>query len=258
MTRLPLPTISPTTLPELVPPDVVQRFPNDQMAQINSVLKDNPLLFDSYLSDATEVDVDALCRRQAMFLSAASWSTSRKPASIPATAPAPCRHTRCRPRSSQSSSANPRALRSPSLNVVGLINVQFAIKGDDIYVLEVNPRASRTVPFVAKTIGTPIAKIAARIMAGEPLASFGLSRKPIEHTAVKEAVFPVCPVPRGRHRAWPGDALDRRGHGVSTTPTVLPLRRASSAVVPTCQHPAPRSSRSRMRTRNAFCRRRAN
>ncbi len=61
-----------------------------------------------------------------------------------------------------------------ALNVVGLMNVQFAIKDDLIYVLEVNPRASRTVPFVAKVIGVPVAKIAARVMAGETLASFKL------------------------------------------------------------------------------------
>ena len=60
-----------------------------------------------------------------------------------------------------------------ALNVGGLMNVQFALKGDEIYVLEVNPRASRTVPFVAKVIGMPLAKIASRIMAGESLAAFG-------------------------------------------------------------------------------------
>jgi carbamoyl-phosphate synthase large subunit len=68
--------------------------------------------------------------------------------------------------------------------------VQYALKGDDIYVLEVNPRASRTVPFVAKVIGVPVAKIAARVMAGESLASFGLKAEPLRHVAVKEAVFP--------------------------------------------------------------------
>ena len=82
-----------------------------------------------------------------------------------------------------------------ALNVVGLMNVQFAIKDDLVYVLEVNPRASRTVPFVAKVIGIPVAKIAARVMAGETLASFKLVSKKLSHVAVKEAVFPFSRFP---------------------------------------------------------------
>jgi carbamoyl-phosphate synthase large subunit len=77
-----------------------------------------------------------------------------------------------------------------ALDVGGLMNVQYALKDGEIYVLEVNPRASRTVPFVAKVIGQPIAKIASRIMAGESLASFGLVERKFDHIAVKEAVFP--------------------------------------------------------------------
>ena len=82
-----------------------------------------------------------------------------------------------------------------ALDVGGLMNVQYAIKDGDIYVLEVNPRASRTVPFVAKVIGEPIAKIAARIMAGESLASFGLVAEGAAHIGVKEAVFPFARFP---------------------------------------------------------------
>src|SRR5690606_24875542 len=86
-----------------------------------------------------------------------------------------------------------------ALKVVGLMNVQFAVKpgpaGDEIYILEVNPRASRTVPFVAKATGAPIAKIAARVMAGEKLAGFGLKRAKLSHIAVKEAVFPFARFP---------------------------------------------------------------
>jgi carbamoyl-phosphate synthase large subunit len=77
-----------------------------------------------------------------------------------------------------------------ALDVVGLMNVQYAIKDGVIYVLEVNPRASRTVPFVAKVVGKPFAKIAARVMAGEKLASFGLKAEVLKHVGVKEAVFP--------------------------------------------------------------------
>jgi carbamoyl-phosphate synthase large subunit len=82
-----------------------------------------------------------------------------------------------------------------ALDVVGLMNVQYAVKQDVVYILEVNPRASRTVPFVAKTIGEPVAKIAARLMAGESLASFGLRPKQLRHIAVKEAVFPFARFP---------------------------------------------------------------
>jgi len=82
-----------------------------------------------------------------------------------------------------------------ALEVGGLMNVQFAIKGGDIYVLEVNPRASRTVPFVAKVVGVPVARIAARIMAGETLASFALKPAQLDHVGVKEAVFPFARFP---------------------------------------------------------------
>jgi carbamoyl-phosphate synthase large subunit len=75
------------------------------------------------------------------------------------------------------------------------MNVQFAIREGEIYVLEVNPRASRTVPFVAKAIGQPIAKIAARVMAGEKLADFSLRQEPARHVAVKESVFPFARFP---------------------------------------------------------------
>ncbi|MDB5643120.1 MAG: carbamoyl-phosphate synthase, large subunit, partial [Hyphomicrobiales bacterium] len=82
-----------------------------------------------------------------------------------------------------------------ALDVGGLMNVQYALKDGEIYVLEVNPRASRTVPFVAKVIGKPIAKIASRIMAGESLASFNLKPGGFDHVGVKEAVFPFARFP---------------------------------------------------------------
>jgi carbamoyl-phosphate synthase large subunit len=155
------------TVPGLVPEDIKQRYPNDKTGQINTLLGKNPLLFDSYLTDAIEVDVDALCDGETSS-SPASWSTSRKPASTPATRPARCRSVRSRRRQSTELERQTTAL-AKALKVGGLMNVQYAIKDGTIYVLEVNPRASRTVPFVAKTIGAPIAKIAARIMAGEKL-----------------------------------------------------------------------------------------
>jgi carbamoyl-phosphate synthase large subunit len=88
------------------------------------------------------------------------------------------------------------AAMARALGVVGLMNVQYAVKGDTVYVLEVNPRASRTVPFVAKATGIPIAKIAARVMVGEKLKSFPLEgRSRRTHVAVKEAVFPFARFP---------------------------------------------------------------
>ena len=79
-----------------------------------------------------------------------------------------------------------------ALKVSGLINIQYAVKGEDIYVLEANPRASRTVPFVAKAVGAPIASIAAKIMAGEALSDFDLRHAEARRVAVKEAVFPFA------------------------------------------------------------------
>jgi carbamoyl-phosphate synthase large subunit len=183
------------TLPELVPHDVKARYPNDKTGQINTVLGKNPLLFDRYLSDATEVDVDCLADGQDTFIAgimehieeagihSGDSACSLPPHNLKAAAIAALdRQTR------------ELAL---ALKVGGLMNVQYAIKDGDIYVLEVNPRASRTVPFVAKVIGMPVAKIAARIMAGESLASFALepgrfAPGTATHTGVKEAVFPFA------------------------------------------------------------------
>ena len=103
-----------------------------------------------------------------------------------------------------------------ALEVGGLMNVQYALKDGEIFVLEVNPRASRTVPFVAKVVGHPIAKIASRIMAGESLASFDLA--PIDwmadngHVGVKESVFPFARFPGVDTVLGPRDALHRRSH----------------------------------------------
>src|SRR3546814_19438133 len=81
------------------------------------------------------------------------------------------------------------------LGVRGLMNVQFAVKDGEVYLIEVNPRASRTVPFVAKAIGQPVAKIAARVMAGETLDDFPPFHRDLPYMAVKEAVFPFSPFP---------------------------------------------------------------
>ena len=154
-----------------------------------------PLLIDSYLTDAIEVDVDCLADGSDTYIAgimehieeagihSGDSACSLPPHNLSAEAIAELdRQT--------------RAL-ALALKVGGLMNAQYAIKDGDIYVLEVNPRASRTVPFVAKVIGIPAAKIAARIMAGETLASFALEPQHFEpgaarHVGVKEAVFPFA------------------------------------------------------------------
>ncbi|MFC3691858.1 carbamoyl-phosphate synthase large subunit [Chenggangzhangella methanolivorans] len=181
------------TLPDLVPEDVKQRYPNDKTGQINTVLSRNPLLFDRYLSDAIEVDVDALCDRKDVFvcgimehIEEAGVHSGDSACSLP---PHSLSEELIETLKSQT-----RAL-ALALEVGGLMNVQYAIKDGVIYVLEVNPRASRTVPFVAKVVGKPFAKIASRVMAGESLASFGLKEEPLGHIGVKEAVFPFARFP---------------------------------------------------------------
>jgi carbamoyl-phosphate synthase large subunit len=152
-----------------------------------------PLLIDRYLSDAIEVDVDCLADgRDTMIagimehIEEAGIHSGDSACSLP-------------PHSLDKAviaklEEQTREL-ALALHVGGLMNVQYAIKDGDIYVLEVNPRASRTVPFVAKVIGVPIAKIAARIMAGESLASLDIKPPPFDHVGVKEAVFPFARFP---------------------------------------------------------------
>ncbi len=181
------------TLPGLVPHEIKARYPNDKTRQIDAVLNTNPLLFDRYLSDAIEVDVDALCDGTDVHIAGimehieeAGIHSGDSACSLP---PHSLSQDMLRRLGEET------AALALSLGVVGLMNVQFALKDDDIYILEVNPRASRTVPFVAKVIGLPIAKIAARVMAGEKLAAFDLTTIQIDHIAVKEAVFPFARFP---------------------------------------------------------------
>jgi carbamoyl-phosphate synthase large subunit len=183
------------TLPQLVPHDVKARYPNDKTGQINTVLGKNPLLFDRYLTDAIEIDVDCIADGKDTYVAGimehieeAGIHSGDSACSLPP-------HNL----SAEVIAELDRQTRelALALQVGGLMNVQYAIKDGDIYVLEVNPRASRTVPFVAKVIGLPVAKIAARIMAGETLASFKLAPQNFEpgaakHVGVKEAVFPFA------------------------------------------------------------------
>ncbi len=154
---------------------------------------DSPVLIDRYLRDAIEVDVDALCDGTDVVVAgvlqhieeagvhSGDSACSIPPYSLPAPVVAEIE---------RQADALARALE-----VRGLMNIQFAVQGDEVYLIEVNPRASRTVPFVAKAVGSPIAKIAARVMAGERLADLPKINRDIAHVAVKEAVFPFSRFP---------------------------------------------------------------
>src|SRR5213079_1885303 len=159
------------TLPELVPADVKARYPNDKTGQINTVLGKNPLLFDRYLSDAIEIDVDCLCDGHDTFIvgimehiEEAGIHSGDSACSLP-------------PHSLNGKmiSELERQTRELALglDVVGLMNVQFAVK----------------------VVGTPVAKIAARLMAGEKLADFNLKKRKLDHVGVKESVFPFARFP---------------------------------------------------------------
>ncbi len=153
----------------------------------------SPVLIDGYLREATELDVDVLSDGKNVFVAgilehieeagvhSGDSACSMPPHSLPQHIIDALHDQACK--------------LAIALKVVGLMNVQFAVQGEDIYVLEVNPRASRTVPFVAKVLGKPIANIAARLMAGRPLSEFKLAPVDLPYFAVKEAVFPFARFP---------------------------------------------------------------
>ena len=165
--------------------DMLQRF----MQEATDVNPDHPVLVDKFIEDAIEVDVDALCDGEEVFIGGilehiemAGVHSGDSAMAIPPHTLSDAQLERIR---------RATVALAKELDVRGLMNVQFAVKAETPYVLEVNPRASRTVPFVAKAIGIPLAKIAARLMVGEKLRDLGLKRE-IEprHTSVKESVFP--------------------------------------------------------------------
>ncbi len=166
---------------------------NRYIAEAMKVSDGRALLLDSYLSGAIEVDVDALADGTDIFVAGvmehieqAGIHSGDSACSLPP-------HTL--DDATIAELKRQTGLLAEGLNVRGLMNVQFAIQDGEIFILEVNPRASRTVPFVAKAIGVPIAKIAARIMAGEKLADIPHQPGRIDHVAVKEAVFPFARFP---------------------------------------------------------------
>ena len=163
------------------------------IAEAVVVSGNSPVLLDSYLRDAIEVDVDALADGRDVFvcgvmehIEEAGVHSGDSACSLPPHSLKPEIIAELERQAAELARA---------LNVVGLMNIQFAIQNDDIYILEVNPRASRTVPFVAKVIGKPIAAIASEVMAGKPIEAFGLTPAKLDHIAVKEAVFPFARFP---------------------------------------------------------------
>jgi len=164
------------------------------MREAVKVSNDSPVLIDRFLNDAIEVDVDAVSDGKEVLIGgimehieqagvhSGDSACSLPPFSLSA--------------GLQDELRRQTVAMARGLNVIGLMNVQFAIQDEKVYVLEVNPRASRTVPFVSKAIGTPLAKVAARCMVGQSLASQGATREVIPpYYSVKEAVFPFIKFP---------------------------------------------------------------
>ncbi|MDY6969509.1 MAG: carbamoyl-phosphate synthase large subunit [Spirochaetota bacterium] len=155
---------------------------------------EHPILVDKFLEDAVEIDVDAICDGESVYIGAimehieeAGVHSGDSACIIP-------------PISIHQDMINEISLSTEALarelNVLGLINIQFAIKENKLYVLEVNPRASRTVPFVSKTTGVPLAKIAVKVMLGNKLKDYGLTKmKEIPFISIKEAVLPFKKFP---------------------------------------------------------------
>ncbi|CAM4052509.1 carbamoyl-phosphate synthase large subunit [Kerstersia similis] len=164
------------------------------MREAVKVSNDSPVLLDHFLNNATEVDVDCISDGETVFVGgvmehieqagvhSGDSACSLPPYSLSEEAVAEIKRQ--------------TALMAKALNVKGLMNVQFAIQDGDVYVLEVNPRASRTVPYVSKVTGLQLAKIAARVMAGKTLATQGVEREVVpSYFSVKEAVFPFVKFP---------------------------------------------------------------
>ncbi|MCX7085161.1 MAG: carbamoyl-phosphate synthase large subunit [Methylococcales bacterium] len=164
------------------------------MKEAVSVSNDAPVLLDRFLDDAVEMDVDAIYDGERVLIGGlmehieqAGVHSGDSACSLPPYDLAPALQDKLREQVAKMAEA---------LGVRGLMNTQFAIQGDEIYVLEVNPRASRTAPFVSKATGYPLAKIAARVMAGQTLAQQGITEERIpSYYSVKEAVFPFVKFP---------------------------------------------------------------
>jgi carbamoyl-phosphate synthase large subunit len=172
----------------------LERYMREAMEMSKTFPERMPILLDRFLNDAIEVDVDAVSDGKQVVIGGimehieqAGVHSGDSACSLPPYSLS---------QSLQDELRRQTVAMAKSLNVVGLMNVQFAIQGETVYVLEVNPRASRTVPYVSKATGLPLAKIAARCMAGQTLAQQGVTREVIPpYYSVKEAVFPFIKFP---------------------------------------------------------------
>ncbi len=163
------------------------------MEKAVEVSGENPVLIDRFIENAIEVDVDALCDSEEVFI--AGVMEHIEEAGIHSGDSACSLPPQTLPNDIMEEIYQQTRALAFALNVIGLMNVQFAIKNKRVFLLEVNPRGSRTVPFVAKSTGNDIAKIAAKIMSGEKLSKMSLKTPEQKHVSVKEAVFPFARFP---------------------------------------------------------------
>ncbi|MDY6142917.1 MAG: carbamoyl-phosphate synthase large subunit [Arcanobacterium sp.] len=204
------------------------------MFEAVKVSNDSPVLLDSFLTNATEIDIDCISDGEQVVIAGlmehieeAGIHSGDSACSLP-----PYSLTE----DIQAEVRRQTIELARALNVVGLMNAQFAVKDGDVYIIEVNPRASRTVPFVSKACGVQVAKVAARVMAGEKLADIGFTHEVIPHGyyAVKEVVFPFIKFPGvdtalGPEMRSTGEVM---GVGRSFDEAYLKSQRGASAIVP--------------------------
>jgi carbamoylphosphate synthase large subunit/REP element-mobilizing transposase RayT len=169
--------------------DTLEEAPQNAEPSAQDVRAARPILIDRFLEDAMEVDVDCISDGETTVIGAIMEHIEQAGIHSGDSACVIPTFSLTKTVLAEISSATKAMARE--LNVRGLMNVQFAVKGEDVYVLEVNPRASRTVPFVSKAIGVPLAKLAAKVMAGKTLRELGFTKEIVpKHFSVKEAVFP--------------------------------------------------------------------
>ncbi|MBT8063367.1 MAG: ATP-grasp domain-containing protein, partial [Gammaproteobacteria bacterium] len=210
--------------------------PEDLAHYIGSAVRvsnDSPVLLDRFLDMAVEVDIDAVSDGKDVLIGGimehieqAGVHSGDSSCSLPPSSLSEALQARM---------ADQVRLLAKELKVVGLMNTQFAIQNDDIYLLEVNPRASRTVPFVSKAVGMPLAKIGAQVMAGKSLAELGcLVQVTPGYYSVKEAVFPFLKFPGadpilGPEMKSTGEVM---GTGRSFSEAYAKARQGSGVVLP--------------------------
>src|SRR5438270_7810834 len=169
--------------------DTLEEAPQNAEPSAQDVRAARPILIDRFLEDAMEVDVDCISDGETTVIGAIMEHIEQAGIHSGDSACVIPTFSLTKTVLAEISSATKAMARA--LNVRGLMNVQFAVKGEDVYVLEVNPRASRTVPFVSKAIGVPLAKLAAKVMTGKTLPELGFTEETLpKHFSVKEAVFP--------------------------------------------------------------------